>query len=716
MVNSASSSTANYLGVSLGGIADYGPNPVYLNVMKQADPWIPNGVATTNANADAKLNSDGYVTSMQGYSGTTYTAFTTTLFQNMWNAGPPPSSNFPPPGIVGHYPAGPYTFQFTGIGAITFGSDVSSIAFISGGTYSIAGKTFTSTQNVTYQVQLNLVSNGTNGLSFSLAGITSNTTYPRAMACVPSAYWSTAYENGGSEIFLPQYKAQLAPYSIARNMDWNRTNNLCPIMQLTAAPSATDTSATISNFAGTPINGAAYWPFPTGTWNVMWPDGTIRAINATYASATITFSATGVSMVGKGPNSNGIVFMVPLIQSYSSRPVYSNFTFLQFTGAPYEVTGQLCNELNMDMWCNAPVNAWTTTNTTSYFTSMANLLKSGTGSSLTTFTGLTSGTTVAGTSRRLVMQYGNEQWNLNGFAGPPNGYWAIIQGLVINPSSDGSEQSQALCEGQAIAGMYDAFSSVYGSAMSTSVSVVCGAQFAPGGYFYAKESVQQTVGSSTVAARIYASQGHGGFAIAPYFATGGQTTADMSVADQATLSNTADPLTAFFNLAYTNSYGGNTYSSVPTTGWLGSQIANAASYVTTFNNLGYSIPVCGYESGFSGSTVGTYTPGTGWNSSVYSCFLDLVLVATRDIRFRYIYHDPNSVLYSTYGVASAAGRKGFWIELGSSGVSYVNQFVDISAPTKYGFYGTLEGTTQAVSPVSSAPPRWQAAYHFGTGN
>jgi len=678
-----------YVGVNLEGPATFATEYPFLNLFKSSSwgqwgPWITSNSGSLNTNEEAyvQYDSDGYVKSLTA-SPTPGGGQQFTFVQALVIGSPST-----PPGATYAYPPGPYTLQFQGAGTIVLTGDATSLTSSTSG-ISISGNTVVSTMSpggtatVTFSV-------GTpaGGFGLEITALPSSTNYIKAISIVQSAYQS-AYAAG--ELFSPVFKATLAPYSRLRFMAWGQTNYQDYGVHFTANLSSGATSGTISNLWNT-TNSWTTWPFASGTYNFIFGTGQVIAVNCTYGSATLTWSTPLSASLTTAYQA----FYSP-IESWSQRPLLSNASWA-YNGVPIEVIAQLCNEVGTDCWINIPMTAQAISGSGGYTTGLAQLLHNGTGanltgSTLTSFSGLNS-------SHKAYIEYSNEYWNFS-FS------QAQFVLMIGTPLYSGNYPEWF---GSQVAGIGDTFYSVYGSGAFANQVVITMSQQASNTY-----ELQQVMNTPHWTSAAYTHH-IGAIHTGAYFGLDDPNI--MSNADVATLQGftSGQQVQAYFDLAYSNVSNGRTFSSLQSSGYIpgiASQLANDISSVSSqpWGKLARTV----YEGGTSNTYPGGGNEGT-WQTMVTS--------ASRDPRSQYIYYDPTHQLNSTYtGYFTAAAAA-----VAATGVTSfsINIFEDVGALPGYGGsnWEALESTMQAISPLSSAPPKYQGIINFvggssstpGTGN
>jgi hypothetical protein len=443
------------------------------------------------------------------------------------------------------------------------------------------------------------------------------------------------------------------------------------------------------------INAGSVWPYATGNYYITFANAQAQVVECACVcgSQVVTLSTALTSAVPyTNTYTNGAWYLIngptPTGNSWSNRTLPSNFGWGSRQGAPYEVCFQLANELGVDPWIVFPMGC-----DSSHFTGMAALAKNGTGSGLASFTGVPSTATI-------YCEFSNEVWN----GAFQQFHYVGIVGPALWPSSSVYQGQEFY--GTQVAKMGQAFQAEYGSAYGTQVKTIMGMQTDGGnGYSFMNTAMN---------APDWVAQGNPapytlvhGLCMFAYF-TAANDGSNLSSADSANILSfptQAAQLNEFFSLMYTNvghtsSGGGYTYSSIASGGILAGMIGPLASVIAQIRASTYSyknIPIHGYETGDS------------WNNYTGSqaSFMTFLYAAHRDPRSQYIYYDPGNVMYGTYGYASANGQTGFLPAMINAGLVDFNHFNSVTTLTVSGCWGALESVMQPVSPLTSAPPKYQ---------
>lgn len=695
-------SIANLLGANAFDPVGYSSGPVWLNELKQAAsnaefcPWFTGSSGTFDTGEEAylvsTLDSNYFPTTLTVAGipgGQQFTKLFTYIFQNMPALGPNQTYQYTPGArtlgftILGSGSAATIQFQITG--------DVSGLATTTSGV-SVSGNTVTSTLAPGQSGTVTFNANG------GLTGFV--ITIPAGSGISPSCYFGFNYlvrtsllsSYNAGEIICPEYKAALQAGWNAPIRFMGAQHTFDQDWKLTFTGTVSGTSGgTISSIAGHSESHTT-WPFPTGTWPVVFATGQVINCNFTYGSNAVTWSTALSSSVTT--SAIAAMAMVPVHQrTWADRALLSHMSWALYKGLPLEALAIACNELNLPPWINIP--GTTNFTDTTWSTNLANLMHDGTGANITgsnqaSFGGLNS-------NLLARIEYTNECWgtylstNLVEMMSVPSGFYAA-QG---NNQFYGGQEWY----GTQIAGICDAFSGVYGGSFSSRVRVVCMDQFATGNGTGFMEVAMNTPDWTS---RAY-THGIGAYGFAPYWGTD-----SISAADAATIKALADPVGEIFSLLYTNhGASGNTYSSIPTAGLIGSTINTASSIISAFSAQPWkSLPIECYEGG-SG-----LDDANGIESSVSGWRVNVLDAVQTDARFQYTYYDPTHQLSSNNGYLPMLQALGisFMCQL-----SMVGNAMTASTPNGGGNWGTVVSVMQTLSPLSSAPSKFQGCIKFASG-
>ena len=160
--------------------------------------------------------------------------------------------------------------------------------------------------------------------------------------------------------------------------------------------------------------------------------------------------------------------------------------------------------------------------------------------------------------------------------------------------------------------------------------------------------------------------GIGAVAIAPYF--GGTVPTSWTSQSDGGLAN------LFASLTSQND------PSIPVGGWLNQVSGWEKSYISALAS--YHLPLVAYESGQTFVSAGSSAALTS-----------LYIAANRDARM---------------GTAYAS----YFQQWKANGGQLLNDFADVTGYSQFGEWGALESIMQTTTPLTSAPPKWQAIQNF----
>lgn len=324
-------------------------------------------------------------------------------------------------------------------------------------------------------------------------------------------------------------------------------------------------------------------------------------------------------------------------------------------GVPLEVEVDLANAVGADAWLNVPHTA-----DDDYITRMATLAHSTLNSSL-----------------KAYVEFSNEVWNPTYVQYK----YAAQQGAASWPGAKAStEIYNRNWFGMRTAQMCDIWKQAWG-ADSARVICVLGAQAAS--TYTATESLNCPLWTGAGNAPC-AQHNINAVAIAPYFGFAAPTT--WTATFDGGLSNLFSELTK--GALFAGPAQAGALASVDTKGGVLAQASGwEAAYRTAL--APYKLPFIAYEGGESFVGFPKYSDG--------SAMVDLYEAANRDPR-----------MASVYAQAFADWKA-------NGGQTYV-VFEDTSKATQYGEWGALESFMDTTTPLTSAPPKWQAIQNFISRN
>ncbi|MGO8972894.1 MAG: cellulose-binding protein [Steroidobacteraceae bacterium] len=272
-----------------------------------------------------------------------------------------------------------------------------------------------------------------------------------------------------------------------------------------------------------------------------------------------------------------------------------------------------------------------------------------------------------GSTQKVYVEFSNEVWNTDF----PQYQYAVAQGQATFASGLGDTFSYGNnWYGMRVAQTCDIWKSVWGSDANRVVCVL------------AAQAAQTFTATSALKCSFWTTgapcAGHGidAVAIAPYF--GGKAPAAWTSQADGGLTDIFAALTS------------QNDPSVPAGGWLSEISRWEAAYVTAL--APYHLPLVAYESGQGFVSFPNGVTSTGANTPL----TNLYIAANRDPRM--------GTAYATY-----------YQQWKANGGQLMNVFSGITPYSQYGEWGALESVMQTTSPLSSAPPKWQAIQNFISG-
>jgi hypothetical protein len=663
--SSASSSVTgltarNALGINLAAIAYYSPEQPFLNLLKSAGSssgvsneigWYTgaNNVWDTQEEAYLQLDSDGYPTSLTASAGLSG-GQQFTYVATMLNYNMPKVS----PGQTNVYPPGTYRLKFEGQGTVKVAGDAS---YVTGNTCPSSLALSNSTANTYVSCTFTVSNPGANdGIVLEITAITSSADHPRDISVVQNAY-AANYDAGA--IFNPGFISALSGFSSLRFMEWMKTNN-----EFSGYPN----SGTLLPGA-TGLTLSAAWSLPSGSYPIVLISGERRTATFTLGSAAVSWAGGLVSAITNtagawlwGSQSYYAPFYI-VNKAWANRAQPSNAFWSLKDGVPLEVIVALCNKLQANCHINVPL-----TYSDSDINAMAQLVMSG--------TNMQSGYSGLAAPLTASFELSNEVWN-----GTFDQYnVAASLGSFTWPTSASSSGNYGWNRnyfGMRTAQMASDLQTAVGTTLFTRVIPVLGAQAAnPYSATYALQTPYWSAGPAS-------NYPIKAIAIAPYWGN------NPSPADCTAMTGQSDGGLADFFATLTSQSGnsGYSYSSVPAGGYLGQTESWIKAYATMMSSYP-SMKLIAYEGGqsFYATNSGTCP---GWVS--------LITAAERDTRMGTAYTD-----YLRYWQTTVGG----------TGANVNNIFNDVYPFSSYGMWGLLESVMQTVTPLPSAPPKYQAAMSY----
>jgi hypothetical protein len=591
---------------------------------------------------------------------------------------------------------------------------------------SISGTQITSTNawgtvnTVTFQCN-------NHSITLQITALPDSANYFKAASIVDQTY--LANYNAG-QILHPYFKAFLQGcgqaakgFSRLRSMGGLQTNNQELTLMFSANVAQGATSATIAT-NGVNNGQSTTWPYPSGTYQVLFSTGDVRACTFNYGSASISWSG-GLSSacLTTAPAASGRNCMaVAAHYTWATRPLPSWVTWGgNGVAIPYEVLIQACNEAGLDCWANIPIATLIVDST--FLPNLANLFFNGStaynGSPTTSnwplasFTGLSS-------TQKVYTEVSNEAsglWN----GGP--GYFESGSALLLASTyysakgggtiytANGSNPGYASAEfyGILIGGVGQAFFSAYGSAaFNTRVVIGLMCQFGTGSGIGFLDAGMNTPNWATGAAYSVGRIGAWGFA--PYCGLSDWFSAMQGSSDESYFFglSAANQVTEVFSLMYTNvGNSGHTYSTLSSSGWVGQTIGVAAAMISGVSSQPWkNLPIHCYESGIDADVRGNI-----YSSAYLTQYRTMITSVLRDARIQYFYYDPTHQLSNNPGYCQAMLNMGIFL-------NQLNGIDPTQAVAEWGAWGLLEEIMQVPGIESgglSVVPRYQGAMNFING-
>jgi hypothetical protein len=347
------------------------------------------------------------------------------------------------------------------------------------------------------------------------------------------------------------------------------------------------------------------------------------------------------------------------LSSWHDRPIPSYAFFGTPKGVPIEIALQLANAVSADAWMNVPVMA-----DDNYIAQMATLVRH-----------------QLGNNQKIYVELSNEVWN-GSFS---QYHYAIDQGKALWPSQppgDGGFKYNRDWFGMRTAQMCDIWKSVWGS--DPRFVCVLGAQAA-----WSVSATEALKCPYWTQGTPCSSHAIGAVAIAPYMgdavppawtsqADGGLASLFQSLYSQNDLKTDDESYLSRILKRWHRPQG-----MIPAGGFIAQDAAWERDFITTL--APYKLPLLAYEGGQNFSNGSTDALNT------------LYIAANRDPR-----------------MAQAYAR--YFQDWKTAGGQLFMYFEDVGVGSKYGSWGAIESITQTTTPLSGAPPKWQAIQKFISAN
>ncbi|HEV2703095.1 MAG TPA: hypothetical protein VGV09_15825 [Steroidobacteraceae bacterium] len=650
----------NPLGINLAAISYYSPEQPFLNLLKSGGSsssisdetgWYTSTDSTWDTQEESylQLDSDGYPTSLSA-SAALHGKQHFTYVKTALNFNLPRES----PGQTAVYPPGRYRLKFTGRGTLRLAGDAGHAP----GDTCPTDLSVSNSKTDSYASCTFTVSNpgGRSGILVEITAIASSADHPRDISVVRDVY-ASLYDAGG--IFNPLFLTALGGFSGLRFMEWMKTNDEFSGYSDVGDVPGGATSLTLSTA----------WNDASGTYPIIFIDGERRNANFTHGSVSVNWSGGLASAIRSGGNTwrwGAQTYYAPFFvinKAWAHRTQPSNAFWSLKGGVPLEVIVALCNKLQANCQLNVPL-----TYSDSDIAAMARMVMSG--------TNMQPGYGALAAPLTASFELSNEVWN----GAFPQYDLAASLGSFTWPASAPNGGNAAWNRnyfGMRTAQMAADLQTAVSPALFARVIPVLGAQAANPDT--AKSALQTPYWSSGPASRYPIKA----VAIAPYWGS------NPSPGDCSAMTGQRDGGLNDFFATLTSRAGstGYAYSSVPSGGYLGQAeewIGNYAKLISAYPSL----KLVAYESGqnFLATTSGTCA---GWSK--------LVTAAERDPRM---------------GAAYGSYLRYWQSHVGATAANINNLFNDVFPISSYGAWGLLESVMQPLSPLSSAPPKYQAAINY----
>jgi hypothetical protein len=656
----SSSSSQSPLGINLHSVGPNSSELPFANLLNSANGNSPytgwrtqnSGTYDTGEEAYLQVDANGYVTSLVASPAPTGGQKFTYVQTNM---------NYElgvPAGATYAYPPGQYTIAWIGQGTLqinTFGGDASGGAVVSGNV------TASGTNNLTYtttgagtKVVTFQVNTPSVGIILQIMSINA-ADYPRGMYVgLSSLYsaWSSATPSNPAGYFNPAFLTMLQNFKVLRFMDWLQTNNAVKSFTWATAPTTS---------SGTSATLSSAWTLPSGSYNVAFTTGEVIPVTFTVGSTAATLST---ALVGRGTPSVNSYYSTKAT-TWANRAQVSNAFWGGPNGVPYEICIALANYIGARPWLNISYDA-----SNAFITSLATYA-------------------MANSQNPPIIELGNELWNT---VFPGIGWANTLASALFGTSNYNQFEWELAWYGVKVANVAQQFYNVYGSSYANGVTVSLGGQ-AAGSYMFPQ---QQALGInpsgppwSTYGGTIPYQQTPakiGAVHVAPYFGLTGPSGSGQVATDLATMA--ADTTWDIFFNQQTGS--GTQLSSTPSGGYVANAVAGITANVAALGSgSSYHYPIFIYESASGWAGYPNYVNG--------SAVVNMFNAVNRDARM--------GTLYTSY-----------YTSLASAGAAVMNVFSDVGVYGQYGEWGILESIMQPISPLSSAPAKWQGVQNFITGN
>jgi hypothetical protein len=649
----------NPLGINLAAVSYYSPEQPFLNIVKSGGTssdvsneigWYTSTdtIWDTHEESYLPLDADGYPLSLTASALPGRQQFTYVKAALNYNL-PRPA-----PGQTTVYPAGVYRLRFKGRGTVRIAGDATSAP----GASCPAGLALSNSKPDSYvSCTFAVTSPGANGgILLEITAITNSADHPRDISVVQDRY-ASSYDAGA--LFNPAFLAALSGFSSLRFMEWMKTNN--------EVSGSSHLGELLAGATALTLPGA--WTYPSGAYPMVFIDGERRTGRFTLGSPAVGWNGALANAIRGSGNTwrwgeqtyYSSFFLIN--KTWAQRALPSNAFWSLKDGVPLEVIVALCNKLQANCQLNVPM-----TYSDSDIAAMARLVMSG--------TAMQSGFSALNAPLTATFELSNEVWN---GAFPQYSLAASLGGFAwpATAPQGGNSAWNRNYFGMRTAQMAAAVQAALGKPLFDRVIPVLAAQAANPDS--ALSALQTSYWPGGPASRYPIKA----VAIAPYWGS------NPTPSDCTAMTGQADGGLADFFATLTSQTGGSghTYSGIPAGGYLGQAQDWIKSYASVMSRYP-SLKLVAYESGqnFYATTSGTCA---GW--------VKLVTAAERDARMGAAYGSFLHYWQST---------------VGGTDTNINTLFNDVFPISTYGAWGLLESIMQPVSPLSSAPPKYQAVLGY----
>lgn len=636
----------------------YGTQQPFLNLMKSAGQAAGNYTGVGWLSYTAVAGADTIEGTLVNYDANYYplrvpqAGLTATVMMSLVCFSVPLGT-----GASFNYPPGVYRVQFTGTGTVVIdGADASlgSGTGTNGLTFTNAG---TGTVSFTFTASGLCTGGGGFRLWITSSNPSNNGNNVRAISIVQNSL--TASFDGGA-IFHPNFLASIANYASMRYENWLRIDQGEFFGASVAVQLNTPATAMVLN-----IN----WKEQSGVYPFLFDTG--QVINGTCVKGSPNVALA--SPVSTNVLIGDLVSIVPFKTGWANRALPSWAHWSTSYGVPHEICIALSNLQNMHCWTNARLLYYDIDHT-----NMATLYASTLNSNLNCY-----------------VELSNETWN-SAFQSYHPCYQ--LAAAVFAPALGTQNDYQLQYKAYRTAVMAELWKAAWGTTAFARVFPVYGG--AIGNTYSATFGLNSTFWTAPINGYSGPASAHPikCIAIAPYFPIQGgiPSTADANKM----LAQVDGGLDYLFQSMSSNVITGGTlpgtFASIPTNGILGQTLHGGGGFAGIDGYLAImatypTMKLVAYEGGqqFDGGNPGGTTPG------LYT-WPQLLTVANRDARM--------GATYTTY--------LNYWASAVGATLANINHLYNDCGAYSTTYWGEIESVMQTLSPLTSAPQRFQAVHLY----